>query len=327
MAIHELDGEQSYEREIAQCVGVTGYHHWFFLNALAEAHKASFRAYLVESRGVTLGVIPLLIRRRGPVSVVNNVPVVCTGPLLRGDAFRAGRVREVVAAAAPVLRRHRAVKTIWSFSPGLIRTSDQIAMPGFDVVETDNYVIPATRSADDCWKSMSQLRRRNIRACTSQSVFVEESSPEEITRWLPEQVSKGYMHQGAPASYTRSEAQSLTETLAGHPRMLWRSVKSADGSVLAISANIIGDERLENWLMVGPLLPKLSPHSMAYWDLINWALPKGLKIDFGGAPSEGVRKFKVSVGCEHETGYSHVKVRCKTIYEAARALHDWSVNR
>ena len=137
----------------------------------------------------------------------------------------------------------------------------------------------------------------------------------------------GYMHQGASAAYTLTEARSLTEALALHPRMLWRSVKSAEGRVLAISGSIISDERLENWLMVGPLLPKISTHSLAYWDLINWALPKGLKIDFGGAPSEGVRKFKISASCEHEVGYSSVQVRYKMAYETGRALYNWTLSR
>jgi hypothetical protein len=63
---YELDDEQAYEDEVSQCVGVTGYHHWFFLNALAGALNYEFRAFAVESAGERLGVVPLFLRRRAP---------------------------------------------------------------------------------------------------------------------------------------------------------------------------------------------------------------------------------------------------------------------
>ena len=66
--VYELDDEQAYEAEVSQCVGVTGYHHWFFLTALAEALNCEFRAFAVDSEGGRLGVLPMLFRRRGPVS-------------------------------------------------------------------------------------------------------------------------------------------------------------------------------------------------------------------------------------------------------------------
>lgn len=41
--IQELNDEQAYEAELSQCIGVTGYHHWFFLTALADALDFKFR--------------------------------------------------------------------------------------------------------------------------------------------------------------------------------------------------------------------------------------------------------------------------------------------
>ena len=35
LALRELDGEEAYEAELAECTGVTGYHRWFFLQALS----------------------------------------------------------------------------------------------------------------------------------------------------------------------------------------------------------------------------------------------------------------------------------------------------
>src|SRR5215469_13773893 len=45
----ELADEASYEAEIDQCVGVTGYHRWFFLSALAEAFGMRMKAFAVDA--------------------------------------------------------------------------------------------------------------------------------------------------------------------------------------------------------------------------------------------------------------------------------------
>lgn len=327
MALYELDNEQEYEAEVSQCVRVTGYHHWFFLTAMAEALNLKFRAFAVDSSGERLGIVPMLFRRRGPVSTVNYLPVGCIGSLLRGEALRAGRVRELVKAVEPVLRGKRTVVTNWAFSPGLDVNFEQLTMPGFEVIEAENYVIPGTKSVDDCWKSMSRGRRYSIRQCYARGLFVTESSFEEITRWFPEQISGVYRSQDVLATYRLAEARSLTEGLATHPRMLWRTVKAADGQVLGLSACVIGDERLWYCLLGGPSVPGISTHSLAYWDLINWCLPRGLSLDTGGVPTEGIRKFKISLGADVETCVAAVRIRPRVTYNMGRTPYNWAMLR
>ena len=223
------------KHEVSQCVGVTGYHHWFFLTALAGALNYEFRAFAVESAGERLGVVPLFLRRRGPVSTVNFVPVGCVGPVIRGEALRAGLMGELLRGAASVLRR-RTVAARWSFSPGLNVNAGELANSGFAASEWENYFIPGTKSVDDLLKSMSRSRRqsinRHIRRGQDRGVTVAEASAEEIVRWLPEQVAAVYERQGRPPLYSPAEARSLAERLASHPRMLWRTVKGPDGSVV-----------------------------------------------------------------------------------------------
>lgn len=325
-ALHELDGEQAYEGEISQCVGVTGYHHWFFLRAMSDALGLKFRAFAVESDGEPLGVVPLLFRQRGPVCTVNFLPVGCIGPMLTGDALRAGRARELISAVQPVLRGKRVVVTRWAFSPGLSLDMDQLAMPGFKVAAEENYTIPATMSVDDCWKAMSQLRRRSIRKCDARGIHVTSSSIEEVTGWLPGQIRDVYSRQQIHADYTHSEARAITAALAADPRLLWRTIKSSDGEVLGMSGNIVSDDRVDNWLMAGPPVPGISVHTLAYWDLIQWALLRGLTVDTGGAPNAGVRQFKTSIAAELQTVVAAVKIRPKAIYKASRAVYNLSTD-
>jgi hypothetical protein len=114
----------------------------------------------------------------------NFIPVGCIGPVIRGEALRAGRIGELLRGAASVLRR-RTVAARWSFSPGLNVNAGELANSGFAAYEWENYFIPGTKSVDDLLKSMSRSRRqsinRHIRRGQDRGVTVEEASSD----WLP----------------------------------------------------------------------------------------------------------------------------------------------
>ncbi|MGH3298029.1 MAG: GNAT family N-acetyltransferase, partial [Trebonia sp.] len=297
--VYELDDEQAYEAAVSHCVGVTGYHHWFFLTALADALHYEFRAFAVESAGEPLGVVPLFLRRRGPVSTANFVPVGHIGPLIRGEALRAGLLGELLNGAASVLGR-RTVAARWSFSPGVNLSAGQFADLGLEAHEWENYVIPGTKSVDDLLKSMSRSRRqsinRQVRRGEDRGVRVAEASAEEVVRWLPEQVAAVYERQGRAPLYSFAEARSLAERLAAHPCMLWRTVKGPDGGVAGVTGCVIGDDRLWGWLITGAPVNGVSAQVLSYWDLIRWSLDQGMALDLGGAPNEGIRELKTSLG-------------------------------
>jgi hypothetical protein len=82
--VHELNNELAYEAELRECVGVTGFHLWFFLSALADALRLEFRAFAVDSGSDRLGAVPMLFRRSGPVSTVNFLPIGGIGPVIPG---------------------------------------------------------------------------------------------------------------------------------------------------------------------------------------------------------------------------------------------------
>ena len=324
--VFELGDERAYEAEVSQCVGVTGYHHWFFLTALAGALNCEFRAFAVESAGERLGVVPLFLRRRGLVSTANFVPVGCIGPVIRGEALRAGLMGELLRGAASVLRRGT-VAARWSFSPGLNVNAGELVNSGFAASEWENYVISGTKSVDDLLKSMSRSRRqsinRHIRRGEDRGVTVEEASAEEIVRWLPEQVGAVYERQGRAPLYSFAEARSLAERLASHPRMLWRTVKGPDRSVAGVTGCVIGDDRLWGWLITGAPVNGVSVQILSYWDLIKWSLDRGMALDLGGAPNDGIRELKTSLGADVETAVRVFQFRPAAAYKAAAALRGW----
>jgi GNAT acetyltransferase-like protein len=321
--IHELDNEQAYESEVSRCVGVTGYHHWFFLSALAGALGYEFRAFAVDSGGERLGVVPLLFRRSGPVSMVNFLPVGCIGPAIHGDALRAGRIGELLRGAEAALRGHRAVAARWAFSPGLRLSAGQLAMPRYEPFEWENFVMPAAKSVDDVWKSMSTGRRQSVRQTEKRGVTVTDSAAAEIGQWFPAQMTALYWREGRIPAYNLAVVKSLTERLAAHPRMLWRTAKGEDGTLYGMTASIIGEDRLWGWQIVGPAVRSMSPHTLLHWDSVKWSRARELAYDMGGVPSDGVRVMKHSLGAEAETAVGVFRFRPSAAYRAAAALREW----
>lgn len=330
MRLRELTNERAYEAELEQCTGVTGYHRWFFLSALAAALRLRMRAFAVDCGTQPLGVVPLLFRSRGPVSTVNHLPAARIGPVfrgpvfggagLRGDDLRAGLADEMLSAVEPVLLAERAVVTRWAFSPGLDTAAGRLAARGFDVRYEENFAVPGTKSLDDYLKGLSPKQRAAIRRGTARGLTAGPSSAEEITRWFPRAVSRVNARQGLAADYSHAAALTLAGRLGCDPRMYWRSVRDSGGRTLAMNVSIIDADRLWGWLLVGDPVPGPSPHVAAYWDAIQWSLGQGLACDFGGVPTEGIRNFKVAMGGEAELYAVAERVRPRA-YRAARALH------
>jgi hypothetical protein len=318
--LREITDERAYEAELAECAGVTGYHRWFFLTTFAAALGLRMRAFAVEGETGPLGVVPLLFRRRGPVSTVNYLPVSQIGPVLRGEALRSGRVDEMLRAVEPVLREERAVVTRWAFSPGLDTGASSLAARGFTLSREESFVVPGTMSVEDYLKRLAPKQRAAVRRGALRGLTAGASTRDEIIQWFPWQLSAGLGRGGAP-EYGLAAARSLAERLADHPRMYWRSVRAADGRTLVMNASIVDTERLWGWLLVGESVPGPSPHVAAYWDAVQWSLGRGLACDFGGVPRSGIREFKVAMGGEAEVSTVAERVRPRA-YRLVRELHE-----
>jgi hypothetical protein len=319
LRLRELTQESAYEAELAECAGVTGYHRWFFLTTFAAALGLRLRAFAVDSGTGPLGVVPLMFRRRGPVSTVNYLPVAQIGPVLRGEALRSGRADEMLRAVEPVLRAERTVVTRWAFSPGLDAGAGSLAARGFRVSRQESFVVPGTMAVEDYLKRLAPKQRAAVRRGGLRGLTVGASTRDEITRWFPRQLSAGRGRGDAPECGLAA-ARILAERLADHPRMYWRSVRAADGRTLVMNASIVDAERLWGWLLVGESVPGPSPHVAAYWDAVQWSLGRGLACDFGGVPTSGIRDFKAAMGGEAELSTVAERIRPRA-YLLVRDLH------
>ena len=77
------------------------------------------------------------------------------------------------------------------------------------------------------------------------------------------------------------------------------------------------------WLITGALVNGVSVQVLCYWDLIKWSLARGLALDLGGAPNEGIRELKTSLGADVETAVRVFQFRPRAAYKAAAAFRNW----
>jgi len=77
------------------------------------------------------------------------------------------------------------------------------------------------------------------------------------------------------------------------------------------------------WLIAGSPVDGVSVQILCYWDLIKWSFDRGLALDLGGAPNEGIRELKTSLGADLETAVRALQFRPAAAYKAAAALRNW----
>lgn len=295
-ALEEL-GEDDYETEIQKCTGVTGYHRWFFLKALSESLGFQLRVFAVEKGGATVGVVPVVLMRRGPLLTSNYLPILHVGPLMRDAAY----LDDVLAAAERYRRRHLVVAMRWAFAPGATIQTEPLTRRGFQVETLQNFFVPADRSPGEHLAAITGRRRRDIKVWQDRGATAGPADPEEVKDWFVGEVGHAYRRQGADWGYSPDACRLLVDHLGTDPRMLWRSVHDEHGRLIAVTANIIGADRLYGWLLAGAHDIRPSPHILAYWDAIEWSLSRGLACDMSAAPTAGIRRFKLEFGAESES--------------------------
>jgi hypothetical protein len=286
------------------------------LKALSESIGFRMRMFAVEKGSDTIGVLPILLRRRGPISTANYLPIAHAGPLLRD----ATALTDVLTAAEPFLLRQLTVATKWAFAPGVPIVSEPLSELGFEVKSIENFFVPAGRSTTEQMGSIARKQRKELVACQSLGMEASAADIREIKDWFASQVAAPYTKLGVIPEYTQAAGLRLVQLLGTDPRMLWRSVRDNHGQLIAVTACIIDTDRLYGWMIVGGHSTRPSPHIFAYWDVIEWALSHGLSCDLALAPTDGIRSYKLRMGAVSEPCLVAERVRPEA-YRKLRSLH------
>ncbi|HEY0227230.1 MAG TPA: hypothetical protein VGC05_12750, partial [Mycobacterium sp.] len=229
---------------MGECRGVTGFHHWFFLDELAEALGLSFAAYAVRDGVGLVGVVPVLLKRVGPVATSNYLPVPYVGPVVVD-----GRLTDVIAAMRPRLARQRTVVTKWSFAAAAELDLPALHRLGYTIERHTNFYSDPAVPVEEQWSRFAPDVRANVRKAERAGVTCGPSTEAEIMTYFPRLVSAPYLRQRTPLDYPEAGAKMMAGRFIDDPRIVWRSVRK-EGEFLGISALIADGGRACGWQLL-----------------------------------------------------------------------------
>ncbi|MEA3214011.1 MAG: hypothetical protein QOJ19_167 [Acidimicrobiia bacterium] len=268
---------------------VTPFHTFRWLALAAAMTGTRFMPLVVRFAGEDVGVAPLMIRRRGVVSLANWLPFPYLGPLvpvdLLGASLDALRPRENFSG---VIRQQQ------SFAPETGVDERSLTARGFSVRYDPTYVVDTRPTEEQMWAALEGRCRTKIRKAEREGVLIEEAVDGSTLR---EVVQAAFDARDLNSGYEGAFPPSPS-VLASLHLAIRNVVATVDGHSVGGLVSIATEDRALIWQ--GGVLPDFrGTHAnvLLYWDAIKWAHRIGVgSIDLVGVPDEGIGRFKSQFG-------------------------------
>ena len=263
--------------------------------------------------GVDLGVVPMVVRRRGPFVTLNCVPFPYCGPLV--PRAEQAACFDLVARYA---RRRHSLRTAIQFPPGTDVDTAALSTRGFEVGEDATYVLDTTVGTDVLWSRLSRDARRRVRLTEKRGVTLVHDVPAGPLDTFQDLT---FTQRGQRSGYVGRFSEHLD--LVGGPDLRVRyATAMLDGEVLGVLSTLASGTEALGWL--GGVFPQhRSTHASfaLYWDAISWASGLGVqRMDLVGVVNESIGQFKKQFGGTL-TPYTVAQLDSKTA-SFVYSLHD-----
>jgi hypothetical protein len=272
----------------------TPFHLWDFLTVLAEVLGLQSRMAVAVVDGRVAGVVPLLLRVREPVVLVNHgLPIPYLGPLLSPNVGLA----EVLAAVRNLLRPrpvlHFEVKSRHPFQVP--------SQPGWErILGYTSAVMPIDGKDDeDMIGSISAGKRRQLRKALRDGLTAGEATRHEIAEWMTPWANQPFLRQGEPGRWPAGAHLAFYDRLAPTGVCTATAVRR-NGTLLALSLELLAGDRLYGWEAGLSEEGRATGAMLAmHWAVMRRARDLGLpELDMLGAPNPGIENYKRSLGAE-----------------------------
>ena len=290
--------------------GATAFHQYDFLETVAPLLSCSFVPLVVFSRGQSVGLAPLLVKKLGPFCTINWVPFPYLGPLAPPELLP-GTLRALRQEA----RRRRALNHQQSFSA---HVSDG-GGGGFTAAADRTFVIPlGGRSDQDLLAAMNRYRRRDIGRAQRSGCAV---GPAETGDFALMDVWAGqlYAAQGMPPMYPAGTYKRLFHVLRDAPGSVFSAARLGGQTVAVL---IVLSTARSAFAWQGATDPShRSEYAMdlLFWHAMVQAREAGAQeFDFVGAPNEGIALYKSRFGAT-ERHYTVLQCQAKVHSIAMKA--------
>jgi CelD/BcsL family acetyltransferase involved in cellulose biosynthesis len=292
--LEPVGSQREWEDLCAGFAHATAFHRFDFLTAVAPALACRFVPLLATFRGQKVGVAPLLVKQRGPLSFINWVPFPYLGPLVP-DAL----VPATLSALALEARHRRALNHYQWFS----HVVPDSAVHGFKAFTDRTLVIPlAGRSDLDLMAAMHRTRQKQIRRAQRSGLKIFPATIEDV-QLMDVWNGQFYTARGMPAAYPAGTYERIFSALNDAPGSIFNAARIGSRTI-AVEIDLATPDRFFAWQFgVDPSHKHSSPQALLTWNTMLRARDAGAsEFDLAGTPTDGIARYKKEFGARERYG-------------------------
>jgi hypothetical protein len=285
---------QAWDQLVTAHPDATPFHLSTFLTTAGRLLGLDVHLAVAEVDGQVVGVVPLLVRSRGPFALVNHhLPFPYLGPLVRMD-HPLEELRDAV-------RRYLAPRTVLRASFEWRRPVAEVAGPHW-LLETDytSAFVPVAGLDDEALLArLARDPRSRYRRAVREGVVAGPAAPEEVAGHLSRWNDEVFARQGLPPRWPTEAQFELHQQLqpsgVSHATALRR-----DGELLGVEVSLLLNGQLIGWEMgVSEAGRRANAGVVLQVHAMRNARDLGAKeLDMLGAPTEGIAHYKRGLGAE-----------------------------
>jgi predicted ATP-grasp superfamily ATP-dependent carboligase/CelD/BcsL family acetyltransferase involved in cellulose biosynthesis len=284
-----IESENVWNDALRQLNGATAFHEWRWLVTLAAQLGLQFVPMSASSATEVVGVIPLLVKRRGPFRIVNWLPFPYVGPLVRPEFTRA-----CLTALSLWGAERRVVLCQASFAPGTIVDDHAFEGTGFVPAVDETLIVPA-QSTQSAWSNLNSSARNKINRATRLGVTLQ-SLTSEGARQLPTLIAEAFARHGVETPYPASVGHAIAHAYRDDENARLVEARIND-ELVGFHITLLRNNTAYLWFAGTTDHGRSSGAGVAlYWDAIDWSLSCGAALDLVGVPDEGIRRYKEQFG-------------------------------
>lgn len=288
-----VPGSQTWQECLAAQSGATPFHEWPWLRVMAGALHCHFLPLGFYQDADLVGLLPLLVRQRGPYKSANWVPFPYLGPLVPTALLPAS-----LRALDDYQRGNGIGLMQLGFAPHAAIAAADLLTDGYSTRTDATMIVPlAGRTEAEVWAGLEGRGRGSVRKAQKEGVRVEQATEREITRELPAILREVFARRGQPAPYDEAALRALWAQYHDDPCARLVTAHYA-GEAAAVLISLRDQQRAYLCIGGGRFRHRqINPNALLYWDAICWARAAGCAaIDMVGNPEDGIAKFKASFG-------------------------------